>query len=282
MTRDLLWHSTAEEGDVSATTLLDAMDGEAERYRTRFPDRAAATQPFTLAVAAERAVRDAPAIGVDGNRYTGLAFGHSLSWDNGWSVTSSSSAGGIDSLVLTNGPSTILVEAYTSEATTPALCLARTKATFSALEGISDYTPKTGADGRPLQGEDPARAFAVFTLNYFDAADGTTTPWVHRLECRALGPDGAMLQVVLDARAETYDEHSQALDRLLATLTTPGMASALEAAASANQTAIDGIVNAATPGVATPASATPAAGASPTAVAVEQATPVTQQRPNRW
>ncbi len=91
-----------------------------------------------------------------------------------------------------------------------------------------------------------------------------------------------MLQIVLDATADAFDEHSQALDRLLATLTPPGGASAIEATASANQTALEGIVNAATPDVASSTAATPAAAASPTpSPPLGEATPVAQGRLSR-
>ena len=89
----------------------------------------------------------------------------------------------------------------------------------AASELAHDLVPVVDADGHPVLGEDPQRAFALYESA--DPSGGTaiaTEPYRLYLECRAMAGGAWVLRMMHLVPAAAYEIEVPARDRLLAAL----------------------------------------------------------------
>jgi hypothetical protein len=229
-TRSLLWTRTGGvnpdvellpgTGGVTPDMMLADIEAEAELDAKRVPAQQASARALTDAVAVERTRRNDPAAGVAGNSYTSPTYGYTVTWDSTWSGVEANTMDGYDALSLDSGGANVSFWAQASADGVPGPCLDQRIGAMRKLEGIRDFAPKTGADGRPIAGNDGQRAYGVFTSTLV-SEDGTSGPYVQHLECRVLVRHEAVLMITMLTVPELYEAQAQALERLLAGLQVP-------------------------------------------------------------
>jgi hypothetical protein len=166
--------------------------------------------------------------GVTGTAYRSPTYGYTLTWDPTWQVQSATSANGEDILVLTNGVSIVVFDAYAGAGGDPATCLTATTQQLRRHAGVSQFALAQGSDGRPLQGNDAAHAYAVYTYTFTaTGSNGTPVGYAGYLDCRPLVPGQAVLAIVLMTPLAAFNTQIQLGQTLLAHLTLPTTAPTL-------------------------------------------------------
>jgi len=154
--------------------------------------------------------------GVSGSRYVSPQFGYSLQWDDAWQVDRALSRPGFDALVLSDGPSEVVLSATTGYAgatgfiASPEQCARQSLGALIARPGTQPTVLQddTGTPRQAAEGD-------LFWMEVgYDATDGT--PMTAYVSCRGLGLDnGAMQTFIHLAPARDYDAEVAAVDALL-------------------------------------------------------------------
>ncbi len=139
-----------------------------------------------------------PDIGA-GDTVTGQTYAYSFMIPVGWSVTTSQLGGEIERTELTNGTSTVSIEARAMQAPTLSDCVVNIAGEQQTQAIYTDLELARTADGQPFTGEDQFSAFANFT---FTGPDGTT--WAHFVECRWIEQGQSVLVVVQDVPQDKF------------------------------------------------------------------------------
>lgn len=160
-----------------------------------------------------------------GATYTSPSYGYSLTYDSSWQVQDESSEPGqngpVDYLSLSNGLSFMEFLGIPTGADLSALdCRAFWEQNWSQNASISEFTPRPGADGAPIQGGDASFAFSVFDFS-FTPEGGSPVPLTVWIGCYQLTGQGAVVTVFQQVPQRAYDQQSPARDALLAGLTLP-------------------------------------------------------------
>lgn len=189
-------------------TFLAGVDPAAVTAQSRVPTTATAAATETPATTT--AVTETPAatstvpsgtppdIGA-GDTVTGQTYAYSFQIPAGWSVTTSQLGAEIERTELTNGTSTVSIEARAMQAPTLSDCVANIAGEQQGQPIYTDLELARTTDGQPFSGEDQFSAFANFT---FTGPDGTT--WAHFVECRWIEQGQSVLVVVQDVPQDKF------------------------------------------------------------------------------
>jgi hypothetical protein len=134
-----------------------------------------------------------------GDTVTGQSYAYSFTIPAGWTVTSSQTGGEIERTELTNGTSTVAIEARAMQAPTLSDCVANVAGENQSQAIYADLELARTASGDPFSGEDQFSAFANFT---FTGPDGTT--WAHFIECRWIEQGQSVLVVIQDVPQDQF------------------------------------------------------------------------------
>ena len=155
--------------------------------------------------------------GVDGNEYVGPNFGWELTWDEDvWTVDDEDNSGGSDFLSLTSeDPSAfVFIQGIESFEGDPDAC----------AEEWGDLIEERGdvervREGRNLEVPDEPRGAtgAVYTYR-IELEDGETLDIVEYVQCYELVEDEAVLEVILQAPEDTYEDTIPLFEDLVAEL----------------------------------------------------------------
>lgn len=158
------------------------------------------------------------------NAFISENYGFSLAWDESWAVVERGSQtddddNPTDFVSLSNGISYIEVTGFTSDSD-PEACVSNFTSRVSESEAVSNWEPRLGADGQPLQGEDDGSAFAVNNLTY--TTEDSVRPMTIYFGCLSLEPGEHLLSIFQFVVRNAYDHQVSARDGLLQGLTLPG------------------------------------------------------------
>ncbi len=137
--------------------------------------------------------------GFDGSTFTSASFGFTLQVPEGWTVEDEAIAAGDETLVVSNGLSTVSVHAtddYTGDLTG---CIVFARNLLEADPLYADLRLDATASGEAFQGVDDARAFARFT---YTGADGGK--WAHFVNCEPIVAGESVLIVSQDVPYDDY------------------------------------------------------------------------------
>jgi len=137
--------------------------------------------------------------GRDGDTFTSPSFGWSLDVPEGWTVEGETIAAGDETLVLSNGLSTISLhatDAYTGDL--PG-CIVYARNLLEDDPRYADLRLDTTVSGDAFQGADDVRAFARFT---YTGPGGEK--WAHFVDCRPLVEGESVLIISQDVPSESY------------------------------------------------------------------------------
>ena len=139
------------------------------------------------------------ASGLDGDTFTSPGFGFALEVPSGWTVDDEAIAGGEETLVVSNGLSTVTLlatDAYTGDL--PG-CISFARDRLDTDPRYADLRLDATSSGEPFQGADDVSAFALFT---YTGADGEQ--WAHFVDCRSIVAGESVLIVSQDVPYEEY------------------------------------------------------------------------------
>jgi hypothetical protein len=155
--------------------------------------------------------------GVDDDTYTSPTFGYSLEWDEDeWEVEDATSEDDVDTLVLSNGVSTLTITGLEDFDGDLADCLEETAAELEDGRDVESFEPALNADGDPIEIDDDDRVGAV----YLATVDGDEV--AYQVECRTLVEDEAVIQIVQVVPADDFDDEIAPVAEVLDTLTLEG------------------------------------------------------------
>lgn len=139
------------------------------------------------------------ASGLDGSTFTSPSFGFTLDVPDGWTIEDESISGGAETLVVSNGLSTISVHATAAYTGDLPGCIGYTRDLLDDDPVYADLRLDATSSGDPFQGSDDVRAFARFT---YTGADGER--WAHFVDCRAIVAGESVLIVSQDVPYDDY------------------------------------------------------------------------------
>ena len=160
-----------------------------------------------------------PAPGVVGTTYTSPTHGFSVEWDASWEVVAATSDADEDRLHLSNATSEVTFRAHPGFDGDAVACLAAMVDALRDEPGVAEVGLAYGPDGQPLQAEDTSRSFAVYT--YELTAGDLVTPAAAYLDCRALTPGSAVLEIAHRTELTAFNAEAPKVEALLATLEIP-------------------------------------------------------------
>ena len=140
-----------------------------------------------------------------GDTVTGQTYAYNFTVPAGWQVSDSSLGGEIEGTTLTNGTSTVSVEARAMTATNLSDCVANIADEDESEPAYADLALARTASGDPFSGEDDFTAFANFT---FTGPDGET--WSHFVECRWIADGESVLVITQDVPQELFGSERSA------------------------------------------------------------------------
>jgi hypothetical protein len=223
---ELFWQPESGRLVLLTDFQIDAGDSASDKDLNSFTDDGDAT-----AEAEEDEGETAGAGGIDGNVYTSPTYGFSISWDEDlWEVGSEKSADGVDSLVLVlddeDGHMIVGLKGHAAGGD-PERCLEDMVDRYEDLEGeifiegeSGEMTPIVGGDGEPARYVDEFAAAAVYKFRVGERGSSAAT-YVRYLECRALVPGEAVLEIHELAIASSYDAHVDEMNVLLRAIDIP-------------------------------------------------------------
>lgn len=136
---------------------------------------------------------------------TGQTYAYSFAVPAGWQVNDSSLGSDIESTVLTNGTSTVTVEARALPAATLSDCVTTVASEHETQPIYADLALARTASGEAFSGEDDFSAFANFT---FTGPEGET--WAHFIECRWIVEGESVLLVIHDVPQDAFGSERSA------------------------------------------------------------------------
>lgn len=137
--------------------------------------------------------------GLDGSTFTSASFGFTLQVPEGWTVDGEAIAAGDETLMVSNGLSTISVHATDDYTGDLAGCIVFARNLLEADPLYADLRLDLTASGEAFQGVDDARAFARFT---YTGADGGK--WAHFVNCQPIVAGESVLIVSQDVPYDDY------------------------------------------------------------------------------
>ncbi|MDQ3655058.1 MAG: hypothetical protein M3457_08265 [Chloroflexota bacterium] len=143
--------------------------------------------------------------GLDGAIFTSPSFGWSLEAPEGWTIEGESIAAGDETLVVSNGLSTISLhatDAYTGDLSG---CIAFARELLDADPLYADLRVDATSSGEAFQGADDRSAFARFTYTGADSEK-----WAHFVDCRYIVEGESVLIVSQDVPYDEYTAERQA------------------------------------------------------------------------
>lgn len=143
--------------------------------------------------------------GLDGNTFTSPSFGFTFDLPEGWTAEGESIAEGDETLVVSNGLSTITLHATDAYSGDLRGCISFTRELLDDDPLYADLRLDATTSGDPYQGADNVRAFALFT---YTGADGEK--WAHFVDCRSIVEGESVLILSQDVPYEDYASERQA------------------------------------------------------------------------
>jgi hypothetical protein len=187
--------AVTSQGTVPTTATAAATETPAATTAVTETPATTSTVPSTTQTPPSTATTD---IG-PGDTVTGQTYAYAFTIPAGWSVTTSQLGAEIERTELTNGTSTVSIEARAMQAPTLSDCVANIAGEQQGQPIYTDLELARTADGQPFSGEDQFSAFANFT---FTGPDGTT--WAHFVECRWIEQGQSVLVVVQDVPQDKF------------------------------------------------------------------------------
>ena len=143
--------------------------------------------------------------GLDGNAFTSPSFGFTLDVPEGWTVEDESIADGDETLVVSNGLSTISLHATDDYTGDLAGCIVYARNLLGENPLYTDLRLDATANGEAFQVVDDARTFARFT---YTGPDGGK--WAHFVNCQPIVDGESVLIVSQDVPYDDYAVERQA------------------------------------------------------------------------
>ena len=134
-----------------------------------------------------------------GDTVTGTTYSYNFTVPVGWQASESALGGDVERTVLTNGTSTVAVEARTMSTLTLSDCVSEAAAQHETQPEYGDLVLARTASGDAFAGEDDFAAFANFT---FTGPEDET--WSHFIECRWIVEGESALLVIQDVPQELF------------------------------------------------------------------------------
>jgi hypothetical protein len=159
---------------------------------------AATESPATLP-ATVQAGTETPADLTSGNEVVGQTYPYRFTIPPGWTVNQSTLGVEIEQTTLTNGTSTVSVEARPMTTATLSDCVTNVAGEDATEPVYTDLELARTASGDPFSGEDDTSAFANFT---FTGPDGAV--WSHFVECQWIVEGQSALLVIQDVPQELF------------------------------------------------------------------------------
>ncbi len=180
-----------------------------EQVEPALPDFAAGSQPAAATPEAEATPATEPEpsgdSGLDGNTFTSPSFGFTLDVPEGWTVVDEAIAEGDETLVVSNGLSTISVHATDAYTGDLAGCIGFARDLLDADLLYADIRVDATSSGDAFQGVDDVSAFARFT---YTGADGEK--WAHYVDCQPIVEGESVLIISQDVPYDDYASERQA------------------------------------------------------------------------
>lgn len=136
---------------------------------------------------------------------TGESYPYSFTVPAGWQVERSTLGGDVETTTVTNGTSTVSVQARAMSVPSLADCVATISEEHESQPRYNDLSLARTATGDPFRGEDDFTAFANFT---FTGPEGE--PWSHFVECRSIVEGQSVLVVTQDVPQELFGSERSA------------------------------------------------------------------------
>ncbi len=155
---------------------------------------APATLPATVPAGSET-----PVDLTSGDEVVGQSYPYSFTIPPGWTVDTSTLGVEIEQTTLTNGTSTVSVEARPMATATLSDCVTNVAGEDATEPVYADLELARTASGDPFSGEDDTSAFANFT---FTGPDGNV--WSHFVECQWIAEGQSALLVIQDVPQELF------------------------------------------------------------------------------
>lgn len=143
--------------------------------------------------------------GLDGNAFTSPSFGFTLDVPGEWTIEDESIADGDETLVVSNGLSTISVHAtnaYTGDLTG---CIAFARELLDDDPVYADIRVDATSSGEAFRGADDVSAYARFT---YTGPDGEK--WAHFVYCQPIVEGESVVIISQDVPYDDYDAERQA------------------------------------------------------------------------
>ncbi len=134
-----------------------------------------------------------------GDTVTGQRYAYSFTIPAGWQASEATLGGEVERTVLTNGTSTVTIEARAMPVASMSDCVTAMGTEHQGEPAYPDMELALTAGGSPFSGEDEFSAFANFT---FTGPDGDS--WAHFVECRWIVEGESVLVVVHDVPEDQF------------------------------------------------------------------------------
>lgn len=173
--------------------------------------------PATPVAGSETAAGDGSATGISGSSWQGPNWGVGVSWDPAdWTVEAEFIDEGYDGLQIGTPLSTVYIEAYEGFGGDAQACFSDAEQEIAAREGVTEVVPLTG---RPLPVPEAVSGEAQLFGLTLTLPDGTVFRGVEYIECRALAPDAAVLEITWQTITASFNEDFPRVEALLAAIT---------------------------------------------------------------
>lgn len=153
----------------------------------------------------EAEVTEDASTGLDGATFTSPSFGFSLEIPSGWTVEDEVIADGEERLVVTNGISTVTLDAIDAYADDLEGCVDYAREQLEDDPAFADLELDETADGDPFEGNNSDRAYANFRYTGADDLE-----FAHFIECQYIVEGESVLIISQDVPYDQYAAERQA------------------------------------------------------------------------
>jgi hypothetical protein len=152
---------------------------------------------------------------IDADTYESIGFGFSLEVPADWTMVSSEITPGTETVVLSNGTSTVTILATTAYTGDLEGCITFVRDRVEAEQGI-DLRLQSTSSGEAFRGSDDRSAFALFA---YTGANGAA--WAHYVHCQHIVAGESVLIVSQDVPQAEYQEQRPARAAILNAIDIP-------------------------------------------------------------
>lgn len=193
------------------------------------PAGGSGSAPLAQKIAATPTAQVQGKSGVKGNTYKSPVWGYSFSWDSSvWSVPKngevSQPANKFTQLEIDARTGSLIISGFVADNGDAQHCVGAEFQVNSGDKTTSKWTVAKDANGKELKGGNSSKYYTVYTFDYTSSTTGNTTKLAAYFECRTLVKGNAVLVIDAFSPVNEYNNHIDAVQKVLKTIKIPATA----------------------------------------------------------